>query len=203
MDGQDTGMTHRRLVSELFQSLAGTWKLNRLLQSTNAAEPSGKCVGEATFTLRTPSPVLNDDGNPDIASSELLYHEQGEFELSASPFVGQNSPPKFSFSRKYIWRLQSSEDFSKISIWFAKPGTDVIDYLFHKINIAIPQSVSVSSASGKVIHGSGGHLCIDDMYNTSYSFILSNNATVLSWTSNHKVQGPKKDQIIETSFTRP
>lgn len=195
------------LLTDLFQNLAGKWRLERNLHSADASEPSGNCTGEATFTITQPSPVVASDGSLDLADAELLYHEQGEFEMTSST-QSQGNVLKFAFSRKYIWRLQKTEDVHTISVWFTKPGTNVIDYLFHKIDIpARSDHDDKLPVQQIVLDGSGGHLCIDDFYSSSYSFHLntpSRNPNLLSWfATTHEVRGPKKDQLIKTTFSRP
>lgn len=196
------------LASRLFQDLSGTWLLNRKLQSANPSEPSGRCEGKATFAKTPPSPFINADGKLELADVELLYHEQGEFEMSPSASSVATSQPnlKFSFSRKYIWRLTKAEDAYTISIWFTKPGTNTLDYLFHKIDIPFHQNHVSDVGEAVVLRGSGGHLCVEDFYSSSYTFKLSQKqpggASLSSWSTMHEVRGPKKDQIIETTFTQ-
>jgi len=195
------------LPKELFEQLRGTWNLGRTLQSANASEPSGRCTGIATFTSRPPSFVIDDQGKLDTAVAELLYHEQGEFEL-ASFSTGQASIPKFPFSRKYVWRSnRDKEDATVMSIWFVKPGTDTVDYLFHKVDFRLPQSDSSEDHATSItpLHANGGHLCVDDFYSSTYAFIFSGQPRepiLGTWSMLHEVRGPKKDQIIETTFTR-
>lgn len=178
-------------VQSLFHSLAGTWTLNRDLASANVSEPSGKCLGTATLTSRTPSPVVDKDGKLHLADAEMLYHESGEFHLP--------NQIKMPFSKKYVWRF--NQDVPKISLWFTKPGTDQVDYLFHNIDLTVEADTA---------RGSGGHLCIDDYYSTSYTFQLTKGSqdtldaqpVVASWETVHEVQGPKKDQNLTTWFSR-
>jgi hypothetical protein len=151
--------------------------------------------------------VLGEDGKLDIADAELLYHEQGEFEMMKTTGDNLTSVPTFTFSRKYVWRLQKADNACTVSIWFTKPGTDLIDYLFHKIDIPLEQD-ETSRANGRlVLNGSGGHLCVEDFYSSSYAFTLSRRSdtsspALVSWTTVHEVLGPKKDQHIETTFVR-
>lgn len=192
-------MARATIPARLFESLAGTWKLERNLHSTNASEPSGKCYGTASFTARAPSPVLSEDGKLDQPTAEMLYREQGEFELPTSLRV--------PFSKTYIWRLNQEPEETQISVWFAKPGTDAVDYLFHKIGIPHDDSLVQAGADQKQhrqIHGSGGHLCIDDFYSTSYTFTFDPDSLLVSaWESLHEVRGPRKDQLIFTKFSKP
>jgi hypothetical protein len=197
------------LLTLLFEELSGTWLLNRQLRSENPAEPSGRCTGKATFTpTASPSPVVGDDGKLNVAEAELLYHEQGEFEMMKYTGNSLTSVPTFTFSRKYIWRLHESDNGHTLSVWFTKPGTETIDYLFHKIDIPFDQARQSATPTKLVLNGTGGHLCVDDFYNSSYTFTLSkassgSEPSLTSWTTLHEVQGPRKDQHIETTFVRP
>ena len=187
-------MSRATVVASLFGSLAGSWVLDRELESANAEEPSGKCLGTATLTPRTPSPVLDEDGELPLADAEMLYHETGELKLP--------SGIRLPFSKMYIWRLKRNTNEPKLSIWFVKPGTDKIDYSFHTIDLSIAEDENQ-------VHGSGGHLCVDDFYATAYTFNLSPRSvpaqdmgTLASWETVHEVRGPKKDQTITTRFSR-
>lgn len=186
-------MSRATHLQALFDSLAGTWALDRDLTSTNASEPSGKCTGTAIFTPRNPSPVVDQDGKLNLTDAEMLYHETGEFLLP--------SQVKVPFSKKYVWRFDRA--VPKISLWFTKPGTDKVDYLFHNIDLSV-------NSDTKEVRGSGGHLCVEDFYATSYFFKLTSGqmpsedqeTAVASWETVHEVRGPKKDQILTTRFTR-
>lgn len=199
------------LVESMFDQLLGRWNLNRNLQSTNTAEPAGNCVGTATFTCRDPSIFINKDGKLETASTELVYHEQGYFEMQQTSI--QTSTARFPFSRKYVWRLQRTDDaFPMISVWFTKPGTDTIDYLFHKVNVTTDDTSDKVTASSMCLQGEACHLCEEDLYSSSYTFEYSSEHDSTSqarpplhlktWTMLHEVRGPNKDQIIETTFTR-
>lgn len=191
-------------LESIWRGLLGTWRLSRTLQSANSSEPSGTCSGTVTFTMQEPAVFVDIDGQLQKASKQLLYTETGEFEMSSN--LGLSTPaPKFTFSRKYIWRLQHYDlSNPEISVWFPKPGTEKVDYLFHKFLI---QSVD-QTADRLHIDCSGGHLCVDDYYSSSYTFCLGHaigntvDATLQSWTMLHEVRGPKKDQIIETQFSQ-
>ena len=189
-------MSRATTLPKLFESLTGKWKLERNLHSTNANEPSGKCYGEASFQPRPPSPVIGADGKLNLAEAELLYHEQGEFELP--------NAIRLPFSKKYIWRLEM--DTRDISVWFAKPGTEAVDYLFHKIGSPHDDATEQTDPEQKQyrqLHGSGGHLCIDDFYSTSYTFTFDEtDLKIVDWESLHEVRGPKKDQLIFTKFAK-
>ena len=190
-------MTSRALASIIFQQLQGTWKLDRTLKSTNTSEPSGKCSGTASFTSRPVTEV------PDHAAvGEMLYEEHGDFDISLPARKGCANP-RLTFSRKYVWRLSTVQE-ATISVWFTKPGTDDLDYLFHEQDLqSVPGNKFVMSAA----RAHGSHLCVEDMYETDYQYDLTDGSqcvasTISKWSTSHTVKGPKKDQLITTTFTR-
>jgi len=197
-------MSDATLLTDLFHQLAGRWKLDRKLQSADDTEPSGQCDGFATLTPREPCVVMDGEGKLNTADAEMLYHEQGEFQIAAVA-LGHGGDPRFRFSRKYIWRLSKEFEGPSISIWFTKPGTETIDYLFHKVDMARDRAGRDEKREIQ-LHGTGGHLCVDDYYSSFYSFIFTanpeSNTVLSSWSMTHEVRGPQKDQVIETTFTR-
>jgi len=205
------------LLTSMFHQLEGTWKLDRQVDSSNATEPSGRCKGVATFSVRLASDVEGlSEQNSKV--EEMLYHEQGEFEMKKSP-DGRKYPP-LPFSREYVWRLtgpkaDSSDVGPTLSVWFTKPGTDELDYLFHEVQAPIHNKkprTEGKAGSGVYMTALGKHLCVQDMYNSSYHFHLiytepgtteeSQHPTLTEWQTEHSVKGPKKDQLIKTSFKR-
>lgn len=120
--------------------------------------------------------------------------------------------PKMPFKKGYIWCLNlnaEKEGSEQISSWFIKPGTETDkDYLFHAFSFV---DTIQHGDSETILHAKGSHLCVKDMYDTEYWFHLQNQdgkSTTLSsptlnrWRMRHVVKGPKKDQIIETTFTK-
>lgn len=54
-----------------------------------------------------------------------------------------------------------------------------------------------------ILNARGHHLCINDVYQTAYSFrVRSDTGEVLSWASRHVVKGPKKNQDIVNFYER-
>lgn len=201
-------MLKRQSLAALFHNLQDTvWQLQRTLHSTNAAEPSGTCTGTAKFKSRPPAVFVDTDGNLQMAQREMLYTEEGSFHMTKD--ITKSIP--FTFSRKYIWRLQDdASQPPEISIWFAKPGTEDIDYLFHKFLVQRLHETSPTEALVTFeAECSGGHLCIGDYYSSSYVFLGKKagddgafQLEVDSWRMHHDVRGPTKDQTIETIFTK-
>lgn len=192
-------MTSQSLACIIFRQLQGRWKLDRSLKSTNTSEPSGKCYGTASFTPR-PVTKISDHS----ASEEMLYEESGDFEITLPVSTGYTGP-RLTFSKKYIWRLSIDRE-PNISVWFTKPGTDELDYLFHEQDLqSNPDGSTNIAVAAARAHGS--HLCVEDMYETDYQYDLmrkthSEDPELSHWSTSHTVKGPKKDQLITTRFTR-
>lgn len=197
--------------THLFKSLEGSWSLERKLNSADVSEPSGQCQGIARFTIPTPGPAGRGiQGHEDVVG-EMLYREEGQFQMQA-PVPGVHMP-YMTFSRNYIWRLSSAKAASGeplISLWFTKPGTEQLDYLFHILAMddqAPGQLSEHSRQSVSVIRAHGSHLCVEDQYETDYAFRFTDQGdaaqpSLAQWQTIHTVKGPNKDQRIETTFTR-
>jgi hypothetical protein len=199
------------ILASLFKSLEGSWKLERRLNSANASEPSGRCHGVAHFTSRPPSKVETDFPGLGEVVGEMLYHEEGQFQMQASS-VGVQMP-YMTFSRNYIWRLNPAATGAGrplCSLWFTKPGTEELDYLFHSLLIdghTLSQQDDQFQQSTSVIRAHGSHLCVEDQYETEYLFTVLEhedgaNLSLAKWQTLHTVKGPMKDQRIATTFTR-
>ncbi|KAF3483743.1 uncharacterized protein GIQ15_03067 [Arthroderma uncinatum] len=211
--------SRRSIASTVFKALATDsrpWHLTRKLRSDNHLDMQGELKGIATFK---PAHYGTSDD-----ASDLVYEERGEM-----PDPSGRNMAVMSWSRKYLWRLSDSN----LSVWFVKVNTkaeketqngqteDLPDYLFHQLRFtsegegealsedssAISDLVPPPAASGEettVLFASGSHLCINDNYETTYAFRITEHGTnrVHSWTSSHLVQGPKKNQRIVNLYTR-
>ena len=241
------------LLTQLFHGLAGTWKLERHLSSSDVTEPSGECHGISTFAPRPLSKIPDTVADNHNGADEMLYHEEGKFYMRNHP-SGGTAAPYMTFSRRYVWRMSfdhrdnsttsarcvDRESWSDvldemssvatvpgrsdnmklysrpvISLWFTKPGTTELDYLFHHLDIQLQTTERQDSnpRRGKVmVHARGSHLCVQDQYETEYAFIMeededyevetSSQFQLVEWKTVHTVKGPKKDQRIETKFLR-
>jgi hypothetical protein len=197
--------------AHLFKSLEGSWSLERKLNSFNVSEPSGQCQGIARFTIPTPGPIGRGIQVHGDVVREMLYHEEGQFQMQA-PAPGVHMP-YMTFSRNYIWRLNSANAAlgePLISLWFTKPGAEQLDYLFHNLVMddQTPGQLSEHSRHGaSVIRAHGSHLCVEDQYETDYTFRFTDQGdaekpSLVQWQTIHTVKGPNKNQRIETTFTR-
>lgn len=145
----------------------------------------------------------------------MLYQENGKSQIRNSR-RGAPELPFMTFSGSYVWRMAPSSascNFPDISIWFTKPGTEELDYPFHDLDTnlqTLGKVVASQGASGIVLRGHGRHSCVQDQYDTDYGFTLTwnnNNENepkigLKRWQTVHTVRDPKKDQRIETEFTR-
>ncbi|KAI5364072.1 hypothetical protein Slin14017_G060360 [Septoria linicola] len=180
-------MAARSTAAAIFESLKGSWRLRRALDSQLAGFPSGIFEGVATFKARSPT--------VHSAAGELVYSERGELKTDNGFTLKAN--------RKYVYRYDADED--KISAWFikedtkAKDGDEEVDYLFHDVEI---------DSKSNAIAGRGEHLCELDMYWAYYEFRLPKVAEVGEgermdvFGVRYKVKGPQKDYTSDTAYTR-
>jgi hypothetical protein len=178
-------MASKTPISVIFESLKGSWRLKRSLNSALPGFPSGIFEGEASFTPRKPT-------NHSTAK-ELLYAEQGELKTDTGLTLTAN--------RKYIYRYSADED--KISAWFVKEdtklndGREEVDYLFHDLEM---------EQSGDGWIGKGDHLCNKDMYWAFYDFRSSKSSNSAGpmdvFGVRYKVMGPDKDYTSDTAYQR-
>ena len=199
------------IVASLFHSLEGSWQLERRLNSANVSEPSGRCHGVAHFTSRPPSKLGGDVRRPGGLTQEMLYHEEGQFQMQG-PSAGVPMP-YMTFSRNYVWRIDfpsARAPHPGLSLWFAKPGTEELDYLFHGLIVdgrTSAQCSDIAQEGPAIVQAHGSHLCVEDQYETDYTFTFTHRKAgaklaLAQWQTVHTVKGPNKDQRIETIFTR-
>ncbi len=203
------------LLRTLFHGLEERWRLDRTLNNSAGSESSGVCAGVGLFTPRPPSQVEGSTGQGNSTVEEMLYQEQGQFQMQSAT-SGAGALPVMTFSRSYVWRMGSSSPGTGIpalSLWFTKPGTEQLDYLFHELSMDIETLARPKLGQDElrtVVRAHGSHLCVEDQYETDYAFALKwddtsqRDATALleQWTTLHTVKGPKKTQRIETTFTK-
>ncbi|KAI7557468.1 hypothetical protein KC343_g12290, partial [Hortaea werneckii] len=175
-------------TSAIFDSLQGSWRLKRNLNSALPGFPSGIFEGTATFSPRVPT--------AHTTAAELLYAEQGELKTENGFTLRAN--------RKYIYRYNAVED--KISAWFVKEdtksdeGKEEVDYLFHDI-----ETEKANSSAATV--GRGEHLCEKDMYWAYYEFrmpqVMEEGERGMDvFGVRYKVKGPAKDYTSDTAYER-
>ena len=83
---------------------------------------------------------------------------------------------------------------------FVKDDGLTVDYLFHNLNVTSgTQGKSQGRAGGWL--GEADHLCVEDMYITSYEWRFSG-VGLTTFGITHKVKGPRKDYVSDTWFER-
>ncbi|KAN0068563.1 hypothetical protein V8E54_013287, partial [Elaphomyces granulatus] len=198
----------------LFNSLSQhsrRWTLTRKLRSDNPADINGELKGIATFTPLPPRPQ----------TKEMLYREEGEMP-SMMKVPGMAG---LKWTKKYIWRLNEEgsgeEGNSNSNADPPENEEDEADYLFHEFDFdfdfskdprasptpplgsLLQQQQPAVAEKTTILNARGHHLCINDVYQTAYSFrVRSDTGEVLSWASRHVVKGPKKNQDIVNFYER-
>lgn len=168
----------------VFRALQGTWAVHRRITSSKGALPSGVFSGTANFYPRFPTT----DKSSAKSDLEYLYVETGTFALESGGSI--------TASRRYVYRY--SEAKKELSVWFVKPDRNLeVDYLFHNLTFALPEEAKEEGACV----AKADHLCINDMYDTSYRFPMKGIA-LHSFQCTHKVQGPSKDYVALTDYRR-
>ena len=208
--------------SRIFQSLASDrrpWTLTRTLKSENPADLRGELKGVASFRAKRPE-------TKSPCATDMLYTEEGEMPVSGNmagvrwtkKYIWRFTPSKEgSVNGRRIQGEAGSVGEGEVdhglSVWFVKPTTeDEPDYLFHELPFDIstdspasPHQVLppvVPDKTSKVYVTRGEHLCVKDMYNTTYAFRVDEFGEVLSWASRHVVEGPTKNQDIVNLYSR-
>lgn len=187
---------------------SSSWILHRTIKSNDSPSLSGTATGTATLTPLRP-------GSASGPERQLLYHERGTY-----------TGPSFQapFEKKYIWTHRGE---NQLSVYFVKcppqpqshhKGSDhtnggeghaqegveeEIDYLFHTLSFNAPElNQEHSGQEATLLRATGSHLCIKDMYDSSYVFhVRDADFKLVEWEMRHVVKGPKKDQVIETWFS--
>ena len=167
----------------LFASFEGSWRLSRRLDSAISTYPSGTLEGIATFAKR---PATDDS-----YEAEYLYSESGDFTTQQGLTM--------KATRQYVYRYSRSTD--AISVWFVKPDDgSSVDYFFHKLDFRETRR-GIDEDAPEACTASGYHLCVNDNYNASYSFQLSN-SKLAQWDAVFDVDGPKKGYVAKATYTR-
>ncbi|KAF7185247.1 Dimethylaniline monooxygenase [N-oxide-forming] 5 [Pseudocercospora fuligena] len=165
-----------------FRALQGNWNISRTIDSKLPTFPSGILKGTASFHPRKPTSKTGD------FDFEYLYIETGTLKLS--------NGAQMTARRRYVYRYSESRD--ELSVWFVKPDNDLeVDYLFHNLTFQNP-----ASEEAKGLVAKADHLCIKDMYWTTYKFPMKG-ISLQNFETKHTVRGPEKDYIAKTEFLRP
>ncbi|KAB8299106.1 hypothetical protein EYC80_001219 [Monilinia laxa] len=172
------------VAKAIFRSLHGTWKLSRSLKSSLSTFPSGTFTGTAKFLPRFPTAPSFD--------SEYLYIEEGDFVTDTGM--------SFRASRRYVYRYQEETDI--LSLWFVKTDDNLgVDYLFHEMEILVPEVSDEQENKRKGWRAKSSHLCIADTYDVEYEFVFKG-VNIQEWKQEYSVKGPNKDYSIKNEYRR-
>ncbi|KAF2718499.1 FAD/NAD(P)-binding domain-containing protein [Polychaeton citri CBS 116435] len=167
------------------RAMQGRWDIQRRIDSKNNVLPSGILEGSASFYPRSPTP----DKSKKTFDLELLYVESGTFKADTGATM--------TATRRYVYRY--SEERDQLSVWFVKPSDDLeVDYLFHNLAFVPPEEAKKEGAC----IAKADHLCIDDMYWTTYRLPIKGIA-LQGFEVKHVVKGPRKDYAAVTRYSRP
>lgn len=131
-----------------------------------------------------------------------------------------------------VWFVKIADGNAKSSCTATTTGKDIDtpderDYMFHDLRFASsaasgtsgdlspersvfgelesPPEIYPDDGETRVLHACGHHLCVNDTYQTTYSFQLrgkGSSAEVIRWASEHVVTGPQKNQVITNIYQR-
>lgn len=224
-------ITNELTASRVFKSLAKDsrpWNLTRILHSDNPADLQGELQGTASFRPRRNADELLYDEAGSMASPSgtmvgMRWSRKYIWRLLSSTMQAEpeleNATPNDAdvgvwFVKLTKRPLEGTEDNDD--------DEEEPDYLFHTLDFhstrepdsKTPPPVSndsttlipppVSDCSTKVISAHGHHLCVNDIYETTYVFRIVDNDVggIVSWACRHIVRGPKKNQNITNLYTR-
>ena len=220
-----TTPTHQ-ILSTLFASLshdARPWTLTRILHSDNPMDINGELNGTATFTH-----LARDVDDSQGRERDMVYREEGEMPKTLMGMAGLRWSKKYVWrlgeeGKMSVWFAKVGGGAGKGISTGTGNGNEEADYLFHEFDFNTPEGstesqdgdnkttfvtaptppVAANPRNTTILTARGNHLCINDMYRTAYAFrVLPDTGEVLSWSSRHEVQGPKKDQDIVNIYQR-
>ena len=176
----------RNYKREIFENLAGEWRIQRTLTSILHNYPSGTFIGTVFIHDRKPT----DKKYP----MEHIYSEKGTFTM--------DSGASFDAVRSYVYRYNAQSD--EISAWFVRPDDlQMADYLFHVVRFDDTDGSESASASDSqtTVKARGSHLCVNDTYDAQYEFTREGDS-LNEWSLKYFVKGPRKDYSAESTYSK-
>lgn len=161
-------------TKQIFENLVGIWSIKRVLGNYGTAE------GIAKFTLQNQIQIAEnnvENGTVNPLDEKTLVIDYRE-ELQVKYDVSLGSTVDNSAYKEYVYLYDTVRD--KIIKKFTNGN------LFYELSIDFDKQTA-----------NGDHLCEKDLYKATYSFNHPHNF-VLTYC----VNGPKKDYLIETEFTK-
>ncbi len=159
---------------QIYDNFVGTWSIKRVLGNYGTAE------GIAKFTLQNHSETATYDSDNHTAQSPneetLLINYREDLHVKYDNDLGPNV--ENTAYKEYVYLYDKARD--KIVKKFSNGN------LFYELSIDFDKQTA-----------NGDHLCEKDMYKAMYKF-----SNPHSFSLTYFVNGPKKDYLIETEFTK-
>lgn len=219
-------------ASKIFSSLSRNhrpWYLSRILQSGNRFDMQGELKGTATFKENDDGDLVYEEmGNIGSTAGNmagLTWSRKYVWRLSTLEDKNIFSSPDTNNDMGLsIWFAKLPQKSLGLFGSEADESDTKADYVFHRLKFLkdpmatedtgldnsnasklqplIPPHVADSPTRVVVAHGR--HLCVNDTYETTYAFRVSDDDLlhVISWASRHVIHGPKKDQDIINMYRR-
>lgn len=160
-------------TKQIFDNLIGIWSIKRILGNFGTAE------GTAKFTLQNNNETTSNATTSDENTLVINYREDLIVKYDNNVSSQQLSPNvENSAYKEYVYLYDMARD--KIIKKFTTGN------LFYELSIDFEKQIA-----------NGDHLCEKDFYKASYDFIDPENFVLTYF-----VNGPKKDYLIKTEFTK-
>ncbi|KAK2754240.1 hypothetical protein FQN54_007119 [Arachnomyces sp. PD_36] len=139
-----------------------------------------------------------EDGAGD--SIEVWFVKITDGKPKSTPALASNKHPAADDERDYIFHELRFEDRDHRASDIDDIPSEQIDFPLH-----LQEHISSRDGDSTILTAHGHHLCINDIYQTTYSFRLrgeGSSTEVVRWASRHIVKGPKKKQVIINIYDR-
>lgn len=167
-------ITKMQSTKQIFENLVGIWSIKRILGNYGTAE------GTAKFTPSNPNKTAanNLENRTENSSNEntLVIDYREDVHVKYDSSLGPNV--ENTAYKEYVYLYDTARD--KIIKKFTNGN------LFYELSIDFDKQSA-----------HGDHLCEKDMYKATYTFSSPRNFVLTYY-----VNGPQKDYLIETEFTK-
>jgi len=174
------------------------WRLNGEEGNGNTDDPLGMSVWFVKASTRKQQQQQQQKGNEED-EADYLFHEF-DFEFYKDPCSSPSPGSGIQQQLKTPINVENTspskdQDNRETETSIAPPAPPPVPFL--------QQQQPAVAEKTTILNARGHHLCINDLYQTAYSFrIRTDTGEVLSWASRHVVKGPKKNQDIMNLYER-
>lgn len=166
---------------QVFENLVGVWSIKRVLGNFGTAEGTAKFTLQNQNKTETTSNSM-ESGTSDVPSNAIVINYREDLKVKydnntlSGPQLGSNV--ENTAYKEYVYMYDKARD--KIMKKFTNGN------LFYELSIDFENQTA-----------NGDHLCEKDFYKATYNF-----ANLENFVLTYYVDGPKKDYLIETEFTK-